>query len=114
MKIIKKWPSLITKNSLLEMNNRESDVADLIVPYYYFLFKRKVLWLVRETGTRIINLYNYENEEDKKVAFEILEFYIYQKCSVIYSIIDGGLKKLNNNQALELLESVKISKDLIC
>ncbi|EJV56750.1 hypothetical protein BWGOE3_55790 [Bacillus mycoides] len=61
--------------------------------YYYFLFKRKVLWLVRETGTRIINLYNYENVEDKKVAFEILEFYIHQNCSVIYSIIDGRFKK---------------------
>lgn len=34
--------------------------------YYYFLFKRKVLWLVRETGTRIINLYNYENVEESR------------------------------------------------
>ncbi len=79
--------------------------------YYYFLFKRKVLWLVRETGTRIINLYKYENFEEKQVAFEILEFYIHKNCSVIYSIIDGRLKKLNNYQALELLESVKISKN---
>lgn len=61
--------------------------------YYYFLFKRRVLWLVRETGTRIINLFNYENVEEKQVAFEILEFYIHQSCSVIYSIIDGRLKK---------------------
>lgn len=82
--------------------------------YYYFLFERKVLWLVRERGTRIINLCNYENVEEKQVAFEILEFYIYQNCSVIYSIIDGRLKKLNNHQALELLERVKISKNLIC
>lgn len=73
-----------------------------------------MLWLVRETGTRIISLCNYENVEKKQVAFEILEFYIYQNCSVIYSIIDGRLKKLNNHQALELLESVKISKNLIC
>ncbi len=45
------------------------------------------------TGTRIINLCNFENVEDKKVAFEILEFYIHQNCIVIYSIIDGRLKK---------------------
>ncbi|MGE6540861.1 hypothetical protein [Bacillus luti] len=82
--------------------------------YYYFLFKRKVLWLVRETGTRIINLYNYENVEEKQAAFEILEFYIHQNCSVIYSIIDGRLKKVNYNQAFELLESVKVSKNLVC
>lgn len=43
----------------------------------YFLFKRKVLWLIHETGTRIINLYNYENVEEKQVAFEILAFYIH-------------------------------------
>lgn len=52
--------------------------------------------------------------EEKQVAFEILEFYIHQSCSVIYSIIDGRLKKANNNQAFELLESVKVSKNLIC
>ncbi|USL16559.1 hypothetical protein [Bacillus thuringiensis] len=119
MKIIKKVAVISNKefsNYLLEMNNRESDVADLMVPYYYyyFLFKRKVLWLVRGTGTRIINLYNYENEEDKKVAFEILEFYIHQNCSVIYSVIDGRVKKINNNRAYKLLEIVKISKNLIC
>lgn len=45
------------------------------------------------TGNRIINLCNFENVEDKKVAFEILEFYIHQNCIVIYSIIDGRLKK---------------------
>ena len=72
------------------------------------------MWLVRETGTIIINLFNYKNVEEKQVAFEILEFYIYQNCSVIYSIIDGRLKKINNNQAFELLESVKVSKNLIC
>lgn len=72
------------------------------------------MWLVRETGTRIINLYHYENVEEKQVAFEILEFYIHQNCSVIYSIIDGSLKKINNNQAFELLESVKVSKNLMC
>lgn len=52
--------------------------------------------------------------EEKQVAFEILEFCIHQSCSVIYSIIDGRLKKINNNQAFELLESVKVSKNLIC
>lgn len=69
---------------------------------------------MRETGTRIINLYNYENVEDKKVAFEILEFYIHQNCSVSYSIIDGRFKKINSNQAFKLLERVKVSNNLIC
>ncbi|RAN74795.1 hypothetical protein B5P42_26730 [Bacillus sp. SRB_331] len=58
--------------------------------------------------------YKYKDVEEKQVALEILEFYIHQNCSVIYSIIDDRLKKINNNQAFELLESVKVSKNLIC
>jgi hypothetical protein len=111
-----KYPELIKMENIIrnKLIGYQEDFYFFDI-YYYFLFERKVLWLVRETGTRIINLCNYENFEEKQVAFEILEFYIYQNCSVIYSIIDGRLKKkINHHQALELLESVKISKNLIC
>lgn len=58
--------------------------------------------------------YKYKDVEEKQVALEILEFYIYQNCIVIYSIIDGRFKNINNNQAFKLLESVQVSNNLIC
>jgi hypothetical protein len=58
--------------------------------------------------------YKYKDVEEKQVALEILEFYIHQNCNMIYSIIDGRLKKIKSNQAFELLDSVKVSKNLIC
>ncbi|WP_258166051.1 hypothetical protein [Bacillus sp. MYb209] len=65
------------------------------------------------TGTRIINLCNFENVEDKKVALEILEFYIHQNCNMIYSIIDERFETINSNQAFKVLEGVKVSNNLI-
>ncbi|MCU5003782.1 MULTISPECIES: hypothetical protein [Bacillus cereus group] len=126
MKIIKKAPVFNYKefeNCLLEMNNRESDVANLMVP----IDLAKVLKFILEDSFSVKELLdqNFQPEsivaavdymwtnivgnhtilhkitrndavdfvEEKQVAFEILEFYIHQSCSVIYSIIDGRLKK---------------------
>lgn len=58
--------------------------------------------------------YKYKDVEEKQVALEILEFYIHQNCIVIYSIIDGRFKNINNNQTFKLLESVQVSNNLIC
>ncbi|KAB0447765.1 hypothetical protein COF50_28385 [Bacillus toyonensis] len=59
-----------------------------------FLFSKKGRYIDYENNKKVVTFnYKYKDVEEKQVALEILEFYIHQNCSVIYSIIDGRLKK---------------------
>lgn len=80
-----------------------------------FLVSKKGGYIDYENNKKVVSFnYKYKDVEEKQVALEILELYIHQNCSVIYSIIDDRFKKIYNNQAFKLLESVQVSNNLIC
>ena len=79
----------------------------------YFKYSEEVIWIVRPSGTTMINCNFFDSEGEKRNAEDVLTYYMKEKDRNIYYLIkDGSIRKVTGEKAHEHFKRAKIKLSL--